>query len=127
MSDVIDRWSILRMKVKYAPQVQKELDLYELDVKRVLDDLTDATSTWFEVVSHLTTLAQCNAKIWEHEAAIRKEFDNDPSATNELSLTEIGRRALLIRQFNGLRNEAKSKIDNFFGEESEPKVNHISV
>lgn len=136
VSEVLDRWTILRMKARYDENAKKELALYDAEVIALISsDLASVqkgsapracSHTFWSII---LDLMEANAKTWENEAAIRKEYSNDPAAGKknvEQDLEEVGRRALAIRGFNKLRVEAKTKIDKLFGELPDLKVNHAS-
>lgn len=124
-SDFLDRLTILRMKARLDDSASRELTGYLDELRKILDDQCLATSG-VEMVVAIMQLAEANAKIWLTEAAIRKEFPEDPSASEEMDLEEIGRRALQIRAYNRLRIDAKKIIDAVSGEEPDNKVEHAS-
>lgn len=107
VGDVADKWTILRMKVRLSEESREEFEAYEAEFDRFKyppDILAD--------------LIEANSKIWVLESEIRNGRD--------LPLEEVGRRALMIRDFNKLRIEAKNRINEIFGEYKEYKVNHAS-
>lgn len=61
-----------------------------------------------------------NSQIWDLEAAIRQGKEG------ELGLEEVGRRALQIRDLNGIRIIIKNEVAKRFGEFGEKKYNHAS-
>ena len=132
VSDVLDRWTILKMKALYDQDAKKELAIFSSEVSTIMLSIGGAAvSGSIQQINLLTLvvdLAQANARIWENEAAIRKEFENDPAAGKDLeeNLVEIGRRAKAIRGFNKLRVEAKTAIDALFGDIPDRKVQHGS-
>lgn len=107
MGDICDRWSILRMKVRFSEDYLVEFERYNKVVTSFLD--------LKQCLPHLADLVEANAKIWLLEAAIRKEFKDDISSQDELSCEQIGRRVLEIRPYNKRRLEAKDSIDAFYG------------
>lgn len=107
MGDICDRWSILRMKVRFSEDFRFEFERYNKVVTSFLD--------LKECLPHLADLIEANAKIWLLEAAIRKEFKDDISSQDELSCGQIGRRVLEIRPYNKRRLQAKDAIDAFYG------------
>ncbi len=121
MSDILDRWTILRMKARFDEDARKELSLFDAEYIKMQSHRMASTLNTLTV-----DLMEANAKIWENEASIRKEFSNDPTAGQDLDLEEIGRRAIIIRNHNKLRIEAKVKIDKILGNFPDNKVNHAS-
>jgi len=122
-SDLCDRLTILRMKIKLDKKAEAEYKLFE---KEVFSKVIPAGGN--PIVLLLLDLMEANAKTWENEAAIRKEYTKDSSNTliPDTSLSEIGRRAILIREHNKLRLKAKAEIDKMFNELSDTKVDHAS-
>ena len=61
-----------------------------------------------------------NGQIWDLESAIRQGKEG------ELGLEEVGRRALQIRDLNGIRIIIKNEVAKRFGEFGEKKYDHAS-
>lgn len=115
--EVMDRWTILRMKARIAPEMTSELSRYAAEAHSLLDrGASEGTLT--PLRGHLLSLMEANAKIWVLEGEIR--------GGDDLPLDEVGRRALRIRDFNRFRVEAKGAIDRLFGETPDVKVDHAS-
>jgi hypothetical protein len=68
----------------------------------------------------INDLKKTNGQIWDLESDIRKGKEG------ELGLEEVGRRAIAIRDINGLRIMIKNEIAKHFGEFLEKKYNHGS-
>lgn len=126
ISDLLDRWTILRMKARLDDSAKEELKAYTNEVVDFMDSETWRRHPAFMIAS-LAQLAEANAKVWVCESAIRQEYANDPGCNGNLSLEEIGRRAIEIRGYNKLRIEAKQAIDTICGEVPDKKVDHASV
>lgn len=110
--EICDRYTILRMK--------SELD------DALLPSAVDYGETvlgfvkkhpW--IVSWLLELMEANAKIWMLESDIRNH--------KKMTLAEVGRRAILIRDHNARRVAAKEAIDKAFGAVPDRKFDHISA
>lgn len=116
----------MRMKARLDPQAKVDLERnFEPEVKHIMAccPLPDMEA----LVMAITALAEANARTWENEAALRKEYDKDPSNTrDELSYIEAGRRSFVVREHNSRRIEAKKAIDRIFGELPDNKVEHVS-
>jgi len=132
-SEVLDRWTILLQKARFDENARKELDLFDGETNEIISITLSNKYTsgnindWnMRFLKHLMQLQEANAKIWVLEASIRREFKNDPLANQDLIMSEIGTRALQIRDINSLRIKAKKAIDEFFGEIPDVKVNHAS-
>ena len=124
-SDILDRWTILRMKARFDDCAKTELKAYTDELAALAKSEAWRRHYMF-MTEAVVQLAEANGKIWVCEAAIRQEYNNDP-ARKDLSLEEIGRRALEIRGYNKLRVEAKQAIDTIFGDVPDKKVDHASV
>lgn len=126
-SEVFDRWTILRMKVRLTENVRNEFESYDREAMDVLTNVHhDVDGMFVPLVHELVDLAEANAKIWVLEASLRQEFKDDPSNTGEVSDAEFGRRAKLIREHNKTRIKAKARIDALFGRNEDVKVDHAS-
>jgi len=139
VSDLLDRWTILRMKARYDDSAKKELIVFDQEVQKLFKaDLENYrpgemprtfTSTFLNA---LLSLQEANAKTWENESAIRNEYAKDPANTvknfksEQEYLIEVGRKALAIRDYNKIRISAKNLIDKLFGQIPDVKVNHAS-
>jgi len=121
--DFFDRWTILLMKSRLDNDAGKELSKYDAELKRVMyeEDFDRA-----QLMCAVAQLAEANGKIWIVEASIRQEYKDDSEAQEELSLEEVGSRALRIRGYNKLRVEAKNRINMLFGDTPDNKVQHAS-
>ena len=141
VSDVLDRWTILKMKARYDESAKRELALYDKEILTLLQkDITSirpGETTRMGSLSFLGLMAdlmEANAKTWENESAIRNEYISDPANNanirtgkeRSMSIEEIGKRALSIRHYNKQRVEAKAKIDVLFGQIPDRKVDHAS-
>ena len=73
-SDILDRWTILLMKSRLDPDAARELEGFFLEIPRIIletKEWTTGDSTRFLVA--VVGLMEANARIWENEAALRKE------------------------------------------------------
>lgn len=104
-SDVADRLSILILKWIHGLDVKNELLKYSKDFK-LTEDFFDLLKTNYEV--------------WQLESAIRNGSDLN------ISLEEIGRRALRIRDINRERIQIKNRIAKLKNEFQEEKIEHLS-
>jgi hypothetical protein len=84
-----------------------DLEYYKSVLPAAIDDVVEK-------------LYSVNGRIWDLESDIRKGKEG------ELGLEEVGRRALLIRDWNHIRIGLKNIIAERLGEEIEIKGNHAS-
>lgn len=117
-SDLLDRWTILLMKARLDASAKLELENCDQEAHNAVEKVG---------LHSLMQLMEANAKIWALEASIRQEYKDDSQSSSKLSLEEVGRRALQIREYNKLRIEAKTLIDASFGETPDKKVDHASA
>lgn len=122
-SEILDRWTILNMKVRLDERVLVEMNQYDQELQKIIDE---ATVCPMPFIKTLCALQEANSKIWVLEASLRQEYKDDPSNTGEVTDVELGKRAKLIREHNKTRIKAKQEIDKMFGENQDFKVDHAS-
>lgn len=123
LAEIIDRHSILRLKLErlvsrqkeLEPIIRQEFETYEMALREFKSKGVVVKREWLE------KLYKINGRTWDLEADIRQGKEG------ELGLEEVGRRALKIRDINRERIEMK----NLITKESnlgflEIKVNHAS-
>jgi hypothetical protein len=111
--DLLDRYSILMLRIEHEDEAaHNEIVLYDLEAKKLIQD--ERISTLYK------ELCDANRIIWELESNIRQ------NKTESLSLSDIGRTALEIRNINRRRITAKNAINAIFGRFLDNKVNHAS-
>lgn len=127
-SEILDRFSILSMKLHHDLSIITESSKYAEETSRIMDSVK-SREKHITLLLLFSRLMEINAKIWMLEAAIRKEFENDPAAKmgKEISFEEIGRTAIEIRNYNAIRVQTKNEIDEFFGESPDVKIDHVSA
>lgn len=117
--ELADRLTIAQLKKERLPNseidkdgLQKQIKYYEEGI-----DITDE-----KLRAAIVDLYEINGQMWDAEHAIRKGLDED------LGLSEIGRRALKIRDLNRVRVSIKNKITEIAGqpEFADCKMNHAS-
>jgi len=115
LPDLLDKISILQLKVE---KIGEESCKQEL--KYLMDNLSDYK--FDECDKYIKRLRSVNNRIWEMEADIRSGKEGS------LSLEEVGRRAIGIRNLNKFRirikNEIVEKTNKGF---KDIKINHGSV
>lgn len=114
IGDIMDRWSIAYLKHQRAGQ----------DTTEEINEYINYTSGKYsqkDVKEYFNLLLKANGDIWTLESDIRKGKEG------ELGLEEVGRRALLIRDHNGIRVKLKNELNLKYNEGfQEIKVNHAS-
>jgi hypothetical protein len=115
--DLADRLTILALKCKNCTDDSLKEGLE--------DEYNTLHNYWhtrfrpdFTVRALHEELAETNKSIWGLEAGIRNG--------DSLSLEEVGRRALEIRDINKKRVELKNKISEYYKFMMEVKINHRS-
>ena len=93
--ELVDRLAIAEIKFKRTKANEEELVWYTNEAMRI--DLT-------EIVNEYEELKRIHDKIWELEAELKTGREA------ELSLEEIGRRAIVIRDHNNKRVALKNTM-----------------
>jgi hypothetical protein len=124
--EVLDRWTILRMKTRLEPKLAGELARFEDEAMGLLE-LAREKGFFPAVLRHALVLMETNSKIWMLEASLRKEYHGDPAAREKLDKDAIVERVFMIRDINRLRVEAKGLADEAFGFQPDVKVDHASA
>lgn len=110
--ELVDRYSIAKLKSQKTGTNQLEIEFYQqqlckYDLALIEQDLND--------------LYQIHNQIWNLEAELKSGRDSD------LSLEEIGRRALAIRDLNNKRIKLKNIMADKLGcQIKEIKNDHLS-
>lgn len=112
ISELMDRYSILHLKVKRLPENKDILEEYEKFGAAIKRHGADKSP-------YIDKMIAINGKIWDLEFKIRMSDD--------LILEEVGRRALLIRELNKERIALKNEIAKTHGGFQEVKVDHGSA
>ena len=116
LAEMIDRYSIVRLKMENLPEHQeykKELEVLENEMKQY---------HYIEIANWKEQLYDINSRIWELEADIRKGKEG------KLGLEEVGKRAIKIRDINGERIQIKNNINKITQLDfQEVKINHASM
>ena len=112
ISELVDRYAIARIKFDRTQANQDELDFYATQIASI--DLT-------KINKELDELSQIHTHIWELESELKSGVEH------RLSLEEIGRRAIVIRDWNKKRITAKNVIADKLGSSvKEIKKDHLS-
>jgi hypothetical protein len=112
LGDSLDRLTILARKVFFG-----EEDAYK-ELKYIMDNIPNG-----KLLLATVRLNMMNVEIWNLENEIRK--CGDP--VSKLGLEEIGRRAMLIRDYNKKRIQYKNDINELDGSSfKEFKIKHRS-
>ena len=106
MAELVDRLTILQIREVLDP---KDKESYGNQIKKIEEDLETAYSLDAELVRAIIVLSQINLHIWMNESGAREGEDG----LNNLRLTH---------GLNGLRNQAKNKLNFISGEEGEQKI-----
>lgn len=112
IAEIADRYSIVKLK---SERTDLDCNAELLALKNELDNIQG-------IYEYVEQLYKTNGDIWDLESDIRKGKEG------ELGFEEVGRRAIKIRNFNGIRIEIKNTINakynsGFF----ETKVDHASA
>jgi uncharacterized protein YxjI len=117
--ELCDRFTIAKLKFERLPQeeadkegLKRQMQYYEKGIDYSIAGIKELIQQLYEI----------NGSIWDAEAEIRKGHDD------KLELSEIGRRALVIRDLNRVRVSIKNKIATVTNQEDflDCKMNHAS-
>ena len=112
IGELIDRLIIARIKTEKLGLTTNESEWYELAVQDL--DLS-------VVELEMNELKETHLKIWEMESLLKSGLEE------QISLKEIGRRAIKIRDYNGQRVTIKNQISKKLGcDVIEIKKDHLS-
>lgn len=108
-AELIDRLSIVIMKIAHGAKVEEELKL-------LVEEINDKEGAIMmgEFIYATVSLALVNAFIWMNEDAARTEAEQNP-----LML-------LKSHRLNADRAYAKKRINNLLGERIDPKLNYVN-
>jgi hypothetical protein len=111
IGEVCDRYSICKLKEERT----------DLNCQDELEILLNAIKPYDGLEIYIDELIDINGSIWSLESDIRKGKEG------LLGLEEVGRRALKIRNYNGIRVNIKNTINSLFNQGfNEIKTDHAS-
>ena len=109
ISELIDRLSIIQLKEVFIPEHKKE---YAKEIQEILHDL-NLEGVDAEFVRAIVVLSQMNLHIWHNETKFRAgEGDGNLGLTHGL---------------NGIRNNAKNKIQEKAGGRKDYKIDCLAA
>jgi hypothetical protein len=111
IGDIVDRFAICKLKSeRLLIDNSDEINLLTLEIQK-----------YENISEYVDKLYEINGKIWDLESDIRKGNED------LLGLEEVGRRAIKIREYNGIRVGYKNEINSYYNEGFiEVKMNHGS-
>ena len=114
LGEVMDKLTILSMKIYFGDEAS-------ISEHRYLEKSLPCFGLHGKLIVNVIRLTLMNRMIWELENDLRKGlFDGDGQ------LTEYGRRAIKIREFNKKRIEYKNLINEIAKQFKEVKLQHRS-
>jgi len=125
LDELLDKTSIIQLKFERLPNLDdrnrwaNEMREYSIAVGEYIGG---GICTYEQVEEWFKQLYEANATTWDLEAAIRQGKED------ELGLEEVGRRAIAIRENNGIRVGIKNDIVKEIGKGyTDVKIDHISA
>ncbi|MEW8030295.1 MAG: hypothetical protein AB2806_21470 [Candidatus Thiodiazotropha sp.] len=123
IDELLDRKSIMMLKLEHCEdRLEKEMlkDYINMIINAIENYIADNVCDLNQVQKWTDELYSINKTIWKLEADIRNgKLSSD--------LTEVGRRAIEIRNNNGLRVSVKNKIvEHVQTGFKDIKINHVS-
>ena len=111
--DVLDRHSILMLRLEHGDKdADGDLALYDPEARELVKDS--------RIASLYEELCDANRAIWNLESNIRQD------KTGDMSLSDIGKAAIEIRNINRRRIAAKNAVNAIFGRFLDHKIDHVS-
>ena len=111
LGEIADRYSIIKLKSERT----------DVDCKEEFNTLKNELNG-DEIYAYVDQLYEVNGRIWDLESDILK------CKEGELGLEEVGRRAIMIRDFNKERINIKNTINTIYKTGFiEKKINHASA
>ena len=122
-ADIFDKLSILELKRRRLPDdklLMKQYEAYRDEKNRLMNNLNFDDRNL--ATQYYNELSKLNTSIWDIENEIRE------GGEKHIPLEEIGRRALKVRNYNGMRTIIKNKLSTLFNQElyKEVKIDHVS-
>ena len=116
LSEILDRYTITKLKSERTNEdVSDELRTYKREI-----DNPDYVEISNQIASFIDRLYGINGQLWDTEKDIRNGVD--------MSLKEVGRLALKVRDLNCKRNEIKAEVVDVFAEGfKEIKINYKKI
>jgi len=118
VSEILDRWSICKLKVeRIGDSAKLEFDVLDKELKKL-----EEKHQWINWQMVKKYMYDVNDFIWQLEAGLKsgKESLKNPvyilDKENEDALIKIGTATLIIRNFNHLRVSYKNFITKLVGE-----------
>ena len=116
LSEILDRYTITKLKSERTNEdVSEELKTYKAEIDKPI--YSEKSS---QIISFIDRLYGINGQLWDTEKDIRNGVD--------MSLKEVGRLALKVRDLNCKRNEIKAEVVDVFAEGfKEIKINYKKI
>jgi len=113
--ELIDRLSIIQLKEVFIPDHKKE---YAGEIKDILHDIDEiikeeSVQLTSDLIRSIVVLSQMNLHIWQNESEARKGID-------------AGNKLLLTHGINGIRNQAKNRIQDILGGRKDYKIDSLA-
>ena len=106
LPEVVDRYTIARLKLERLDDTQIDVD----SMKEEIEYYKSGIDFENEKLSELTNeLYLVNGRIWDTESSIRMGLDK------QMTLNEVGSRALRVRDLNRIRMKVKNDIIDLTG------------
>jgi hypothetical protein len=125
LDELLDKRSIIQLKVERIGDVQESerLKMETFDYSNaIMEYVAEGICTLEDVDAWHRMLYQANGATWDLETNIRK------GQLGEMSLEDVGRTAIAIRESNGVRVRIKSDVVQATGiGYKDVKINHASM
>lgn len=105
LPSIIDRYCIAFLKNERSGEdFSRELDMLSAEFSRY------SFKKRKKIYEFITKLTRVHSDLWNTEASIRAGYEVD------MSLEEVGRKALIVRDLNRIRQTIKNEMIDYFGD-----------
>tara|TARA_Y100001973_G_C5172038_1_gene319679 strand:+ start:940 stop:1329 length:390 start_codon:yes stop_codon:yes gene_type:complete len=107
LPEVVDRYTIARLKLERLDETQIDIESMKDEIEYYKSGINFSNEELSILVDDLYAV---NGKIWDTESSIRMGLDA------QMTLDEVGRRALKVRDLNRIRMRVKNDIIDLTGD-----------
>ena len=106
LPEVVDRYTIARLKLERLDDTQIDVESMKEEIEYYKSGIDFENEKLSELANDLYTV---NGRIWDTESSIRMGLDK------QMTLNEVGSRALRVRDLNRIRMKVKNDIIDLTG------------
>ena len=107
LPEVVDRYTIARLKLERLDETQIDVESMKEEIEYYKSGIDFENEKLSELTNELYVV---NGRIWDTESSIRMGLDK------QMTLDEVGNRALRVRDLNRIRMKVKNDIIDLTGD-----------